>query len=170
MNLVVLKGRLGADPELRYTQSGTAVCNFRICTSYTFKDKNGVKQENAEWHSCSLWQSRGEAFAKYNKKGAEVLVRGRLHYSTYEDKDGIKRYKTEIVVEDWEFCGSKKDSDNSDDDRPSSSAAPRGNARPASSQQAPAQRPAPAPQSQSNDDAMPADDFPTDFIDDSIPF
>lgn len=157
MNLVVLKGRLGADPELRYTQSGTAVCNFRICTSYTFKDKNGVKQENAEWHSCSLWQSRGEAFAKYNKKGAEVLVRGRLHYSTYEDKENIKRYKTEIVVEDWEFCGSKKDSDSSGDDRPRSSGSPSAGAKPAG-------RPAPAqaPAAQSNDESPP-DDFTDDF-------
>jgi single-strand DNA-binding protein len=165
MNLVVLKGRLGADPELRYTQSGTAVCNFRICTSYTFKDKNGVKQENAEWHSCYLWQSRGEAFAKYNKKGAEVLVRGRLHYSTYEDKEGIKRYKTEIVVEDWEFCGSKKDSDSSGDDRPRSSGSSSAGAKPAGRPAA-----AQAPAAQGAGEPVPEDDFPTDFGDDSIPF
>jgi single-strand DNA-binding protein len=160
MNLVVLKGRLGADPELRYTQSGTSVCSFRVCTSYTFKDKDGVKQENSEWHQCTLWQARGEAFAKYQKKGNEVLIRGRLHYSTYEDKEGIKRYKSEVVVEDWEFCGSKKDGDATGDEKPRGNARPAGGAPP--KQQAPTSDPA--------SDDSPADDFPSDFIDESIPF
>ncbi len=95
------------------------MCSARLCTSFTFKDKSGTKQENTEWHSCTIWGSRGEAFSKYLHKGSEVLIsKGRLHYSTYEDREGIKRYKTEVIVEEWEFCGSRKDSERSDDEQP----------------------------------------------------
>ena len=159
MNLVILKGRLGADPELRNTQGGTSVCSARLCTSFTFKDKNGVKQENSEWHQCTIWGARGEAFAKYLKKGSEVCVsKGRLHYSDYMDRENIKRYKTEVIVEEWEFCGSKKDSDDAGDSR--SSNASRTAAKPAAG----------APPQQQN---LPASDdsSPDDFGGDpDIPF
>ncbi len=165
MNLVILKGRLGADPELRYTQTGTPVCSARLCTSFTFKDKAGVKQENSEWHQLTIWGSRGEAFAKHLKKGGEVCVsKGRLHYSDYVDRENIKRYKSEVIVEEWEFCGSKKDSDTSSDDRPrSSTGTPRSEAKPAS-----------APASRTSGPAS-TDDSPADFPDDfgggsDIPF
>jgi single-strand DNA-binding protein len=158
-NDVKLHGRLGADPELRYTQSGIPVCNARLCTSYRRKSKDGSRQETTTWHQLVIWQSRGEAFAKYLKKGSEVLVSGHIQNSSYEDREGIKRYKSEVVVEDWAFCGSKKDSDSqNDDDRP----------RAASSSQRAAPKPA---QTDVPAGADSGESFPDDFGDGSdIPF
>jgi single-strand DNA-binding protein len=122
MNITILQGNLGADPELRFTQSGQAVMSMRLCTSETYLDNNKVKQERNEWHSLTVWGKRAEALAKFLCKGSRILIQGRLHYSSYDDKDGIKRYKTEIVVNDLEMCGGKsKNRDDNSDDRGSSS-------------------------------------------------
>jgi single-strand DNA-binding protein len=122
MNITILQGNLGADPELRFTQSGQAVMSMRLCTTETYLDNNKVKQERNEWHSLTIWNKRAEALAKYLCKGSRILVQGRLHYSSYDDKDGVKRYKTEIVVTDLEMLGGKsKNRDDNSDDRGSSS-------------------------------------------------
>jgi single-strand DNA-binding protein len=122
MNITILQGNLGADPELRFTQSGQAVMSMRICTTETYLDNNKVKQERNEWHNLTLWGKRAEALAKYLCKGSRILVQGRLHYGSYEDKEGTKRYTTEIVVTDLEMLGgkSKNRDDNSSDNRGSS--------------------------------------------------
>jgi single-strand DNA-binding protein len=122
MNITILQGYLGADPELRFTQSGTAVMKMRLCTTETYLDNNKVKQERNEWHNLTVWNKRAEALAKFLCKGSRILIHGRLHYGSYEDKEGVKRYTTEVVVNDLEMCGGKsKNRDDNSDDRGSSS-------------------------------------------------
>ena len=96
LNRVMLLGNLGADPELRYTQSGQAVLNMRIATTESYLDRNKVRQERTDWHAVVLWGKRGEALAKFLTKGSTVFIEGGLRTSTYDDKEGNKRYKTEV--------------------------------------------------------------------------
>lgn len=98
-------GYLGADSELRYTQSGHAVLNFRIAITEKWKDQNGNAKEHTEWVSCVLWGNRGEALAQYLQKGTRVYVEGGLRTSSFDDKDGNKRYKTEVNVRELELLG-----------------------------------------------------------------
>lgn len=98
LNRVMLIGTLGADPELRFTQSGQAVLNMRIATNESYLDKDKVRQERTEWHNVTLWGSRGEALAKFLGKGSTIFVEGSLRTSSYDDKEGNKRYKTEVVA------------------------------------------------------------------------
>jgi single-strand DNA-binding protein len=100
MNKVFLLGNLGADPELRYTANGTAVLNLRLATNETWLDKEGKKQERVEWHSIVIWGNRAEALSKILAKGACIVVEGGLRTSSYEGKDGVKRYKTEVYARD----------------------------------------------------------------------
>jgi single-strand DNA-binding protein len=96
LNRVMLLGNLGADPELRMTPSGQAVLKLRLATSETYLDKNKVRQEKTEWHSVVVWGKRAEALSKILSKGSRLFVEGGLNTSSYDDKDGNKRYKTEI--------------------------------------------------------------------------
>ena len=96
LNRVMLLGNLGADPELRFTQSGQAVLNMRLATTESYLDKNKVRQERTDWHNIVLWGKRGEALAKFLTKGTTIFVEGGLRTSSYDDKEGNKRYKTEI--------------------------------------------------------------------------
>jgi single-strand DNA-binding protein len=96
LNRVMLLGNLGADPELRYTQSGQAVLNMRIATTESYLDRNKVRQERTDWHNVVLWGKRGEALAKFLTKGTTIFVEGGLRTSSYDDKEGNKRYKTEV--------------------------------------------------------------------------
>ncbi len=96
LNRVMLMGNLGADPELRFTQSGQAVLNMRLATTESYVDREGQRKERTEWHSVVLWGKRAEALGKFLTKGSSMLVEGSLRYSSYDGKDGIKRYKTEI--------------------------------------------------------------------------
>ncbi len=105
VNKVILVGNLGADPELRYTNTGTAVANFRIATNDQWTDKNGEKQERAEWHQIVAWGKLGEICGKYLKKGRPVYVEGRLQTRSWEDQQGNKRYTTEIVAQTMQMLG-----------------------------------------------------------------
>jgi len=96
LNRVMLLGNLGADPDLRYTQGGQAVLNMRLATTESYLDKNKVRQERTDWHNVVVWGKRGEALAKFLAKGSTIFVEGGLRTSSYEDKDGNKRYKTEV--------------------------------------------------------------------------
>ncbi len=98
LNRVMLLGNLGADPELRMTNGGQAVLKLRLATSETYLDRNKVRQERTEWHSVIVWGKRGEALAKILTKGSRIFVEGGLRTSSYDDKDGNKRYKTEVVA------------------------------------------------------------------------
>jgi single-strand DNA-binding protein len=98
LNRVMLLGNLGADPELRMTSGGQAVLKLRLATSETYLDRNKVRQERTEWHSVVVWGKRGEALAKILAKGSRIFVEGGLRTSSYDDKEGHKRYKTEVVA------------------------------------------------------------------------
>lgn len=105
INKVILIGNLGADPELKYTAAGTAVCKFRIATSETFKDRDGNQQERTEWHRITAWGKLAEICGQYLSKGRQVYVEGSLRTNMWEDQQGNKRYTTEIVVRDVQFLG-----------------------------------------------------------------
>jgi single-strand DNA-binding protein len=90
---------------MRYTPSGAGVCEFRIATSESWNDKNGQKQERTEWHRVVVWGKRAEVCAKYLSKGRQVYVEGRLQTRSWDDKDGNKRYMTEVVANDVRFLG-----------------------------------------------------------------
>ncbi len=98
VNKVILVATLGADPELRYTGSGTAVCELRLATNESWLDKQGQKQERTEWHRVVVWGDPGENCAKYLAKGRGVYVEGRIQTRSWDDKDGNKRYTTEIIA------------------------------------------------------------------------
>jgi single-strand DNA-binding protein len=105
LNRVMLLGNLGADPELRMTNGGQAVLKLRLATSETYLDRNKVRQERTEWHSVVVWGKRAEALAKFLTKGSRLFVEGGLRTSSYDDKDGHKRYKTEIVAQNIILSG-----------------------------------------------------------------
>ncbi len=96
VNRVILVGNLGADAELRYTGGGAAVANFRLATTEVYKDKDGQRQEQTEWHRVSLWGKQAETIAQWLVKGKQVYVEGRLQTRKWQDKDGNDRYTTEI--------------------------------------------------------------------------
>jgi single-strand DNA-binding protein len=98
LNKVMLLGNLGADPELRMTSSGQAVLKLRVATSETYLDKNRNRQEKTEWHSVVIWGKRAEALGKILTKGSRLFLEGALRTSSYDDKDGNKRYRTEVVA------------------------------------------------------------------------
>jgi single-strand DNA-binding protein len=106
VNKVILIGNLGRDPEMRYTQSGQAVTNFPIATTESWTDKNsGHKQEKTEWHRIVAWGKTAELCAQYLAKGRSVYIEGRLQTREWEDKEGIKRYTTEITANTVQFLG-----------------------------------------------------------------
>lgn len=98
LNRVMLLGNLGADPELRMTSGGQAVLKLRVATAETYLDKNRNRQERTEWHSVVVWGKRAEALGKILSKGSRIFIEGALRTSSYDDRDGQKRYKTEIVA------------------------------------------------------------------------
>ncbi len=106
VNKVILLGRLGADPEVRYTAGGTAVAKFNLATSETWKDKDGSKQEKTEWHRVVAFGKLGETCGEYLSKGKQVYVEGKLQTRSWEDKEGNKKYTTEINVNNMVMLGS----------------------------------------------------------------
>lgn len=106
INKAILIGNLGADPELRQTGSGTAVCEFRIATSERWKDRDGQQQERTEWHRIIVWGRQGENCARFLSKGRKVYVEGRIQTRKWQGQDGSDRYTTEIVANTVQFLGS----------------------------------------------------------------
>lgn len=96
---VIVVGHLGQDPEMRHTGSGTSVANFSVATNEKWTDKEGQKQERVEWHRCIAWGKTAEVAAEYLRKGRQVMVTGRLQTREWEDRDGQKRWTTEIVCD-----------------------------------------------------------------------
>lgn len=109
VNKVILIGNLGADPEKRFTGSGAAVTTFNIATTERWNDKQGQKQEDTQWHRIVVWGKQAENCAQYLSKGRPVYIEGRLQTRQWDDKDGNKRYTTEIVAQRVQFLGSRKD-------------------------------------------------------------
>ncbi|HEY5284979.1 MAG TPA: single-stranded DNA-binding protein [Polyangia bacterium] len=105
VNKVILVGNLGADPELKYTPSNRPVCNLSIATNEVWKDKAGQKQERTEWHRVNVWGDQAEHCSKYLAKGRMVYVEGRIQTRSWDDKEGKKRYTTEVVADRVVFLG-----------------------------------------------------------------
>jgi single-strand DNA-binding protein len=115
LNKVMLIGRLGKDPELKYTEKGTAYCNFSIATDESYKDENGNKVERTEWHNIVTWRKLAEICQQYLKKGSKIYCEGKLQTDSYE-KDGVKRYSTKIVMTDMTMLDNKGASDKVSDE------------------------------------------------------
>jgi single-strand DNA-binding protein len=98
VNKVLLLGNVGADPELKMTQGGTSVLKIRLATTERYQDKNGVWQDRTDFHSIVVWGKRAESLHKILAKGSQIFVEGGLKTSSYEDRDGNKRYKTEVTA------------------------------------------------------------------------
>ena len=109
VNKVILVGRLGADPEVRYTGTGTPVANFNMATSTNFTDKSGEKTEKTEWHRIVAFGKLGEICGEYLAKGKQVYIEGRLQTREWEDRDGNKRRTTEIVAGTMQMLGTAGD-------------------------------------------------------------
>jgi len=107
LNKVLLIGRLGQDPELKYTQSGIAVAKFSVATSQQWKDQDGNTQDRTEWHNVVVWRRLAEICAEYLKKGSKVYLEGSLSTSSWEDENKKKHYRTEVVLNDMIMLDSK---------------------------------------------------------------
>ncbi len=105
VNKVILVGRLGRDPETRFTSGGQAVANFTIATDETYKDRNGERQKRTEWHRLVVWGKQAEVVQKFLKKGSQAYFEGRFQTREWQDKEGQKRTTTEVVVTDFRFLG-----------------------------------------------------------------
>lgn len=140
VNKVILLGNVGKDPEVKYFDNDVAVASFSLATSETYKDKSGQKQTKTEWHNITAWRGLAKLAENYIKKGTQLYIEGKITTRSWDDKDGNKRYTTEIVANSIQMLG-KKDSGNSD-------------------------APAPAP----NMDAAPQDNGLGDGAADDLPF
>jgi single-strand DNA-binding protein len=158
VNKVILLGRLGRDPEIRYAPSGAAVANLSLATSRNWKDRtSGEKKEETEWHRVVFYDKLAEVVGEYTKKGGLLYVEGRLKTRKWTDKDGVEKYTTEIIAEQMQLIGGR-------DDAAEPASQPASSGKPAASRPAAqgAQRqPAPAA-------SKPAGNF--DDIDDDVPF
>jgi len=109
VNKVVLVGHLGGDPETRYTPSGAAVANFNMATNESWRDANGELQDKTEWHRCVMFGKSAELAGELLKKGQLVYLEGKLQTRNWEDKDGVKRYTTEVVCDMFTMLGRRMD-------------------------------------------------------------
>ena len=109
INRVTLVGRLGRDPEMRQTGTGTPIVNFSVATNESWKDKNGEQQERTEWHKIIAWGRLAEICNEYLTKGKQVYIEGRLQTNEWEDKDGNKRYTTEVVANEMKMLGTRSE-------------------------------------------------------------
>ena len=112
VNKVILLGNLGKDPDLRYTPSGKAVATFSLATSERWTSQDGQKQENTTWHNIVAWGKQAETMKEYLTKGRQVYIEGRIANRSYEDKEGNKKYISEVVVQSFSFVGNKGSSGN----------------------------------------------------------
>ncbi len=109
VNKVILVGRLGRDPETRYTGGGQAVANFSVATDETYKDKNGERQKRTEWHKIVVWGKQAEIAQQYLKKGSLIFIEGRIQSREWQDKEGQKRTSFEIVASNLRMLGGRGD-------------------------------------------------------------
>lgn len=108
VNKVILIGNLGADPEVRSLESGVKVATLNLATSESYKDKNGERQTNTEWHRIVLWRGLADVASNYLKKGSQVYIEGKLRTRSYEDQDGKTRYVTEIEGRELTMLGRRE--------------------------------------------------------------
>jgi single-strand DNA-binding protein len=110
VNKVILVGRLGRDPETRFTSGGQAVANFSVATDETYKDRNGERQKRTEWHKIVVWGKQAEIAQQYLKKGSLIFIEGRIQSREWQDKEGQKRTSFEIVATNFRMLGGRGDS------------------------------------------------------------
>jgi len=114
VNKVIIIGRLGKDPDMRYAPSGTAIASFTLATNHSTKDADGNWNQQTEWHSIKTFGRQAEFVGEYLKKGRLAFVEGRLQTSSWEDQNGQKKYRTDIVAMDVQALGSRGDSEQQD--------------------------------------------------------
>jgi len=114
INKVILVGNVGKDPEIRHLDSGVAVANFPLATSESYTAKNGDKVTSTGWHNIVLWRGLAEVAEKYVTKGRQLYIEGKIKTRSYDDKDGNKRYITEIVADVMQMLGTRSDNQNND--------------------------------------------------------
>jgi single-strand DNA-binding protein len=107
VNRVFLVGRLGRDPEMRYTSAGQAVCNFSLATDETYRDRNGERQKRTEWHKIVVWGKQADIAQQYLKKGSLIFLEGRIQSRQWDDKEGQKRTSFEIVANNFRMLGGR---------------------------------------------------------------
>ncbi|MEW6049999.1 MAG: single-stranded DNA-binding protein [Candidatus Zixiibacteriota bacterium] len=110
VNKAILIGRLGKDPDLRYTAGGKAVATFSLATDERWTGPDGQKKESVTWHNIVAWGKTAEVMKEYLRKGREVYIEGRIDNRSYDDKEGNKRYVSEVVVQSFQFIGNRADS------------------------------------------------------------
>lgn len=110
VNKVILIGNVGKDPDIRYLDTGVAIARFPLATSETYKNREGEKITTTEWHNVVLWRGLAEVAEKFVKKGSQLFIEGRIRTRSYDDKDGIKKYTTEIVADTMQMLGKKSES------------------------------------------------------------
>jgi len=120
VNKVILIGHLGKDPEARQLEGGVSVVSFPMATSETF-NKDGRKVEQTEWHNIVMWRGLADVAAKFLQKGKLVYIEGKLRTRSFEDKEGVKKYTTEVVAENFTLLGRKTDFEGENEQRPSKS-------------------------------------------------
>jgi len=113
VNKVILVGNVGKDPEVRHLDSGVAVTTFPLATSETYRNKEGQKVTNTEWHNVVLWRGLAEVAEKYVKKGNPLYIEGKIRTRSWDDKDGNKRYTTEVIADNMQMLGSKQSNEES---------------------------------------------------------
>jgi single-strand DNA-binding protein len=113
LNKALLIGRLGRDPDIRYTTDGTPVANFSLATSESWTDKSGTRQERTEWHNIVAWRRLADLAKRYLSKGKQVYVEGRIQTREWDDRDGNKRRSTEVIASQMVLLGSRSDSSTS---------------------------------------------------------
>src|SRR5208283_1380072 len=109
VNKAILVGRLGKDPETRFTSGGQAVATFNMATDSSYKDRNGERQKRTEWHRIKAWGKLAEIVQQYLKKGSLIFIEGRIETREWQDKEGVKRYTTEIVANEMRMLGGRGD-------------------------------------------------------------
>ncbi len=164
INKVILVGTLGKDPEVRYSQSGSALTSVSIATNESWKDKNGEKQERTEWHRVKFFGKLAEIAGEYLKKGGQVYIEGSLRTEKYTDKQGVEKYSTDIIADQMQMLGGRMDGGGGDrapressgggegyGNRGGGSSAPRGGGNSGGGS---------APMPSRNDEPFPDDDIP----------
>lgn len=123
VNKVILVGFVGNDPEVRYLDSGTPVANFRLATSENYTNRSGEKVSQTEWHNVVVWRGLAEVVEKYVKKGSQLYIEGRIRTRAWDDRDGNKRYTTEVVADNLQMLGKRGETS----DMPASQEQPQNN-------------------------------------------
>ncbi len=129
INKVILVGNVGKDPEIKYLDQDTVVARFPLATSESYNNANGERITNTEWHNITIWRGLAKVVEKYVKKGDQLYLEGKIRTRSYDDKDGVKKYFTEVQVNEMKMLGKRGDSESSASHDTSASATPADNSQ-----------------------------------------